>query len=159
VTLTLKWVWRPECHSVSGAEVIGGKLKTRILEVAVPLHATEAQLDALRQAARYTKSRKFDLTNVHLLAIDDESLGIKLKSALELSLLDWSHEVNSFEQSTNRYNEWRKKIIEKYNYKNKRAFFFSMNTCLVTEKNDMLLFTPYRHEKLEAWGTEKKGGG
>lgn len=95
-----------------------------------------------------------DFSDVHPSTISDEDLGIQLKASLDSSLLDWSHEVNN-EKSADRYKEWREKIIAKYGYENKRDFFANMNLCTVFEENNILLFTPNRHEKLEGWGRVK----
>jgi hypothetical protein len=98
---------------------------------------------------------KVDFSNIFPCTIDDASLGIQLKDALESSLLDWSHEVDSVKQAVDKHKEWCERVIAKYNYKSKRAFFVNMNSCSIIEMNDTLLFVPYRHEKLEGWGTEK----
>lgn len=94
-----------------------------------------------------------DFSNVRQSAISDMDLGVQLKISLDSSLLDWSHEI-SRGKTENRYKEWREKIIAKYNYKNKHAFFVNMNLCTVFEESGSLLFSPDRHESLEGWGTE-----
>jgi hypothetical protein len=98
---------------------------------------------------------KKDLTDVFPASINNELLGKELKCALESSTLDWSHEVNSIKQSTDRYKIWKEQVIRKYKYKNKHALFRNMNLCNVIANDEMIIISPWRHDQLEGWGPEK----
>jgi hypothetical protein len=96
-----------------------------------------------------------DLNNVFTATINNIQLGKELLLTLEASNLDWSHEVTSIKQSTEKYKIWKDTIIREYKYKNKRALFKNMNSCTVTKDDNTMLIAPCRHETLEGWGRVK----
>ncbi|NMG68122.1 DUF1436 family protein [Azoarcus indigens] len=49
------------------------------------------------------------------------------------------------------YNSWVDNVIAEFGYKNKRAMFKEMRSCLIEMVGDSIVMQPMHHEKLEAW--------
>jgi len=48
--------------------------------------------------------------------------------------------------------------MDRYGYRTKRALFKNMKSCGILAEGDVIIISPSRHEKLEAWGREKGDG-
>ncbi|MFC5694170.1 contact-dependent growth inhibition system immunity protein [Pseudomonas sp. GCM10022186] len=111
----------------------------------------------------------------HLLAPDasDQAVGEALLDALSKSRFVlpeprkdvWIHpeatfdsELYDFDASEQRYKDWISQLMEKYDYKTKRALFKDMKNCSIELKEGSMTIRPSRHEKLEGWGGTGLGG-
>ncbi|EKY3243185.1 CdiI family contact-dependent growth inhibition immunity protein [Cronobacter dublinensis] len=94
----------------------------------------------------------------HLLSpeSDDETIGKTIFQALsdsrKLTSLDERVELFDLEKGKQRYSEWIAMLREKYGYKSKKALFKDMKHCGIHCVNGVMNISPFRHEKLEAWG-------
>ncbi|ALB63003.1 hypothetical protein AFK62_11035 [Cronobacter condimenti 1330] len=94
----------------------------------------------------------------HLLSpeSDDETIGKAILQALSdsrtLTSLDERVELFDLEKGKQRYSEWIAMLREKYGYKSKKALFKDMKHCGIHCVNGVMNISPFRHEKLEAWG-------
>lgn len=55
------------------------------------------------------------------------------------------------EKGKEKYASWIEMLMEKYNYKTKRALFKGMKHCIIHYVNNVITISPMYHEKLEAW--------
>ncbi len=100
----------------------------------------------------------------HLLSPDaaNEVLGVALLNALAHSRFITDEKelrsFNNYEKRVAEYAKWVGGLMQRYGYKNKQRLFKSMESCQITCQDEIIKITPYRHEKLEAWGREKDDG-
>jgi hypothetical protein len=61
-------------------------------------------------------------------------------------------------KSAQRYEAWKKSLMERFGYKTNQALFKGMKNCSVERRGDLITITPMHHEQLEAWGRTKGDG-
>jgi len=98
--------------------------------------------------------------------IDDHVLGTLVLDALAHSRFVlpeprsdvWIHPEATFDMdlydrdlSTQRYDQWVSRTLERWGYKSKRALFKDMKKCSIERKEGHITFRPSHHEKLEVW--------
>lgn len=104
-----------------------------------------------RGSARDPKGKQIFLP----LQVSDEHLGLAILEALSVSKFLSTDEVHSFfdlSVTEKNYEDWVALLMEKYNYKSRRAVFKEMKHCLINRVNGIVTIKPTNHEKLEAWG-------
>ncbi|MER1736557.1 contact-dependent growth inhibition system immunity protein, partial [Proteus mirabilis] len=84
--------------------------------------------------------------------IDDE-LGYYAKLALIKSeqIKGNSDKFNQMYNDKKTYQDWIKKIIKEYNYKNKTALFNNMNRCSLELTDDEITISPLNHLRMDHW--------
>ncbi|ECD4126461.1 DUF1436 family protein [Salmonella enterica subsp. enterica serovar Galiema] len=91
-----------------------------------------------------------------LLSIDSDDVCIshELLQALKNSRTytsEESEEYLSLEKTQVEYDEWVIVLMEKYNYRTRRALFKNMKYCSIICVNNIIKIQPTRHTKLEGW--------
>ncbi|WP_156876972.1 contact-dependent growth inhibition system immunity protein [Paludibacterium yongneupense] len=111
----------------------------------------------------------------HLLkpTIDGESLGVAVMDALTCSRwvlgsprpgmtfppeVEFDSDLYDNKQGADRYSVWIETLMERFNYKTKRALFKNMMNCNISIREGVMTIGPTHHEKLEGWGREKDDG-
>ncbi|MCT8350060.1 CdiI family contact-dependent growth inhibition immunity protein [Photorhabdus temperata] len=100
----------------------------------------------------------------HLLSIiaDNKSIGESVLQALSnsrtLASLEERGTFFDLEKGKEQYAAWVAMLMEKYEYKTKKALFKDMKHCFIHCVNSFITISPSRHEKLEAWGGTGRGG-
>ena len=92
---------------------------------------------------------------------DDAALGAAVLDALVRSRFLSIEEANEFfnlERSKERYEEWKRSVMERYGYKTKRALFGDMASCDIQMVGENMTLVPTNHDRLEGWGREKSDG-
>lgn len=88
--------------------------------------------------------------------VSDMTLGIMIRDKLTIAEQLVTTPVPRELRSEATYEEWVSRTMQLFKYKTKRKLFERMHVCGVTRYQENLTFTPSRHTKLEAWGSEKK---
>ncbi len=93
---------------------------------------------------------------MHLLPpdADNEALGTAILDSLARSRFLTLEEANvffSYEAVNKRYTEWVDNLMQRYEYKGKRALFENMKACGIECQNGLITIRPSNHEKLEGW--------
>jgi len=101
--------------------------------------------------------------NQHLLQLDvgDDVLGSSIIDALKRSRVLTREEYGVFfdyKKISEQHAFWIKALMDRYGYRTKRALFKNMKSCGILAEGDVIIISPSRHEKLEAWGREKGDG-
>lgn len=99
----------------------------------------------------------------HLLAPNagEEEVGRAVVDALSRSRILIPRENREFfsvEGTNRRYEEWVRKTMERYDYKNRRTMFANMKSCSIHSHEGEIIFGPSNHVELEAWGRNKSDG-
>ncbi|MGI2030388.1 contact-dependent growth inhibition system immunity protein [Endozoicomonas acroporae] len=87
--------------------------------------------------------------------VSDEVLGAGIVSSLTASRLLEPDQIGMFFDLSfikENYEKWVEKLIEKYNYKSRRALFKNMKHCMIERVDGVMTIKPTNHEKLEGWG-------
>ena len=90
------------------------------------------------------------------ISVSDEELGKAVVESLKNSRfleLEKSYELEDICQEN--YPKWVSRLMEKYGYKTKRAFFKEMNSCDIVLRDRTIVIEPCHHEQLEGWGSGK----
>ncbi|HEK1039975.1 TPA: CdiI family contact-dependent growth inhibition immunity protein [Proteus mirabilis] len=84
--------------------------------------------------------------------IDDE-LGYYTKLALIKSeqIKGNSDKFNQMYNDKKTYQDWIKKIVKEYGYKNKTALFENMNLCSLSVVGDEIIIRPQNHLRMDHW--------
>jgi hypothetical protein len=90
----------------------------------------------------------------HDVQVDDETLGISIRSALNASRKANIDEFNIIRNS-GILKEYRKQqdtlLIKNYGYKNKTQMYKQMKNCSITLQVEFIEIQPSRHTRLEYW--------
>ncbi|HCU0904545.1 TPA: CdiI family contact-dependent growth inhibition immunity protein, partial [Proteus mirabilis] len=62
-----------------------------------------------------------------------------------------SDKFNQMYNDKKTYQDWIKKIIKEYNYKNKTALFNNMNRCSLELTDDEITISPLNHLRMDHW--------
>lgn len=92
------------------------------------------------------------------LNVENIKLGLAILNSLKHSRWINLDEISTFyhpDKLKDQYAKWVKNLMEKYEYKTKRALFKNMNACNIRVCENEMQISPLRHEKLEGWGAEK----
>lgn len=96
----------------------------------------------------------------------DEELGVAVMEALARSRwvlpirkndsaypadVEFDLDLYDYKQAAERHAIWIKALMERYNYKTKRALFKDMENCQIAVKDGTMKIVPLRHTKLEQW--------
>lgn len=83
----------------------------------------------------------------------DEELGYYAKLALIKSekIKGNSDKFHQMYNDKKSYQDWIKKIIKKYNYKNKTALFESMMLCALSVSDGEITISPKNHLRMDHW--------
>jgi hypothetical protein len=82
-------------------------------------------------------------------------LGIPRAGIVYPAAVEFDKDLHNLELSMGRYQQWIADLMTQNSYKTKRALFKNMHSCSVDKYKDGIKMRPSRHEKLEAWGSEK----
>ncbi len=91
----------------------------------------------------------------------DETLGAAVLDALDRSRFLSIEEADDFfnlKRSQERYEEWKRSVMQRYGYKTKRALFKDMASCDIQMAGGNITLVPTNHDRLEGWGREKGDG-
>lgn len=98
--------------------------------------------------------------------VNNEELGACVQEALARSRFVlseprndvWIHPEATFDRdlydydlTNRRYDQWVASVMDRYEYKTKRALFKDMRRCSIESKNGEITIRPSCHEKLEGW--------
>jgi len=88
--------------------------------------------------------------------VDDPALGRALRSQLaksrHLTPMQLLEAVISVERL---YKSWVTRMMEQFQYRNRRAMFKSMKACMVSLQAGGFVLRPLHHDKLEGWSRTK----
>lgn len=110
------------------------------------------------------KTKRDSLFPSHLLPTDanEQSIGETILQALSnsrtLTVLEDRVAFFDLEKGKEQYAAWIAMLMEKYDYKTKKALFKDMKNCGIHCVNGVITISPTRHEKLEGWGRTKGDG-
>lgn len=116
----------------------------------------------------YRSSRADPEGRQYLLSVDvsEESLGEAVQSALAASRFVlaerregvWIHPEATFDRplydpvlTEQRYVEWTKRLMRKFDYKSKRDLFRGMTNCNIKSSSGVLTISPTIRERMEGW--------
>ncbi|WP_325090315.1 contact-dependent growth inhibition system immunity protein [Burkholderia contaminans] len=86
----------------------------------------------------------------------DEEVGEAIQSALKESKFLSLEEFYAFQTRADLlYSDWVKKMITRYNYRSKQAFFKEMKRCNIVEKEGVLAISPSHHNRMDSWSRSK----
>lgn len=100
----------------------------------------------------------------HLLPFDasDIEIGSGILQALShsRSLTDREERAQFFDLAKNKekYKDWINFLLENSDYRTKKSLFLKMKKCGIHLVNNVIVISPSRHEKLEAWGRTNGDG-
>lgn len=93
---------------------------------------------------------------------DDNVIGEKIMQALSdsrtLEKLEERVVFFDLENCKKQYESRILKLMQIYNYKNRKSLFKNMSKCGVHLINDVITISPSYHEKLESWGRVSDDG-
>lgn len=93
--------------------------------------------------------------------VNADELGGAILAALAVSRVISVEEIESYrdlERLKKVSLEWRRKIIQKYEYKTETRIFRNMKYCSIRSVNENIEFSPTIHKKKDSWvGTGLKG--
>ena len=86
----------------------------------------------------------------------DEILGKSIVEALNNSRpLSLEEHRNTAKNLAENYKAWIQRMMEKYNYKTKRALFKNMKSCSILCREGMIIIKPSYHQTLEGWSGDR----
>jgi hypothetical protein len=87
----------------------------------------------------------------------DEYVGRALLSSIENSEFLTNEKYNILRESNeDRYKEWVKKVIKKYQYQSKNDLFKPMFSCYIGRQKEEYLFDPSHQRALNSWEGTKE---
>lgn len=84
-------------------------------------------------------------------------LGIPREGSVYPPGLEFDADLYDYKKNIERYAQWVKALMTRYNYKTKRALFKDLQNCGIESKNGLIKITPMRRSGAEGWEGLGKG--
>ena len=147
---------RKSSHERSGERLVG----KRVLKRRVRLHRNRVRLS--RRHSQRSEGAEHYLDS----RADDEALGSAVLDAVARSRfvlgsprvgsvypsgLEFDSELYDPRKVTERYDAWKKSLMQRYGYGTPQALFRHLKSCTVEKREKLITMRPFRREGLEGW--------